>query len=119
MILVVDDDERVRRMLKELLEGEGFAVETAGNGGEAFCMLRDRDDCQCMLLDMSMPDINGAQLLLLMQAEEIVTPVFVVTGFEDFEADEIGGFANVVGFFRKPMDTAALLDGIHNVLGKS
>lgn len=119
MILVVDDDERIRGMLRELLEREGFAVKTAANGGEAFDLLRGDEVCQCVLLDMRMPDINGAQLLLLMQTEGIEVPVFVFTGFDDFEADELAGFANVAGFFRKPMDTTALIEGIRNAVAGS
>ena len=115
MILIVDDDERIRNMLKGLLEREGYETATASNGGEALAMLQG-NAVDCMLLDMSMPELNGAQLLLLMQAEGIETPVFVVTGFGDFDAEEMSNFANVVGFFNKPMDMASLVDAVRDVV---
>jgi len=69
MILVVDDDAQITTLLREALEREGYRVETAANGVQAFDLVKS-PDCKCMLLDVNMPKINGPELLLLMQAGE-------------------------------------------------
>ena len=111
MILVVDDNQALVDVLRVILTKEGYRVETAGNGVEAFAHLRS-PDCKCMLLDVNMPKINGAELLLLMQAEGIHVPTIVMAGFEDFDAREMKQFGNVVALMRKPFEVGDMLDAI-------
>ena len=111
MILVVDDDERIVRLLRTLLEAEGYTVKTAADGGEAYALLRS-PDCRCMLLDINMPRINGIQLLMLMQADRIKVPTIVMAGFTDFDEKEMKQFANVVKFFPKPFSLDDMLTAI-------
>lgn len=111
MILVVDDEQGIVQTLRTALELEGFRVETAGDGVEAFRHLRD-PDCRCMLLDLRMPRVGGAELLLLMQSEGIRVPTIVTSGFKDFEEDEMKQFANVVAFFQKPFELDELLQAV-------
>lgn len=113
MILVVDDDPLVLDNLHAILQTEGYRVEKARDGIEAFERVGS-PECKCVLLDMNMPRINGAEFLLLMQAEKIETPVIVVTGFSDFRLDELKQFPNVVDLLEKPFTIEAL----RNSLGK-
>ena len=108
MILVVDDDTRITSLLEQALEGEGYRVETAANGVEAFDLVKS-PDCKFMLLDVNMPKINGAELLLLMQAEGIEVPTIVMAGFAGYEEEEMKQFGNVVTLLQKPFDTADML----------
>ena len=103
MILVVDDDKDLVRLLQLALEKEGYRVETASNGVEAYSHVK-APDCKCMLLDIHMPGINGAELLLLMQAEGIHVPTIVMAGFADFDEKEMKQFANVMKFVKKPFE---------------
>jgi len=109
MILVVDDDRRITSLLAQTLEGEGYSVETAADGVEAFELVKS-PDCKCMLLDIHMPKINGAELLLLMQAEGIEVPTIVMAGFAGYEEEEMKQFGNVVTLLQKPFDTADMLE---------
>jgi len=84
MILVVDDDEQIVETLRTMLQQVGYRVETASNGGEAYEKVKT-PDCKCMLLDINMPEVSGAELLLLMQAEDIRIPTIVMAGFDDFD----------------------------------
>ena len=116
-ILVVDDDQAMTQMAKVLLESEGYEVRTAGNGETAYDILKD-PKCKCMTLDMMMPGINGAELLILMATENIDVPVIVVAGGPDFEEEELKGFPNVKKLIKKPFYPEELLKAILEVVPK-
>jgi DNA-binding NtrC family response regulator len=112
-VLVVDDDPGVVRTVRRILEGHGYDVTTAANGVEAYHLLK-ASDCACMLLDIRMPKVNGAEILLLMQAEGIRVPTIVMAGFDDFTASEMKQFAGVVAFLHKPFSATQLLETLRN-----
>ena len=111
MILVVDDDEAIVEFLRAALEDCGYRVETAGNGVQAYEHLK-HPDCKGMLLDINMPKINGVELLMLMQADDIRVPTIVMAGFDDFDELEMKNFENVVEFLHKPFELQDLLDRV-------
>jgi DNA-binding NtrC family response regulator len=111
MILVVDDDQTIVETLRSMLEREDYAVMTAADGFEAHELLREHE-CKCMILDVIMPKLNGIELLLLMQAEEIIVPTIVMAGFEDFEDQEMHQFSNVVAFYPKPFRLEDILETV-------
>ncbi len=102
MILVVDDDKVLTQLLKTLLEDAGYEVCVAFDGETAYKHLKD-PRCRAMLLDIRMPGINGAELLMLMAAEKIKVPVIVMAGFPDFDETEMKQFPNVKKLFHKPL----------------
>lgn len=102
MILVVDDDKILTQLLKTLLEEAGYEVRVANDGESAYAHLKD-PKCKAMLLDIRMPGINGAELLMLMAAEGIKIPVIVMAGFPDFDEAEMKQFPNVKKMFHKPL----------------
>lgn len=119
MILVVDDDKSLSQLVRRLLEDAGYSVENAHDGQSAYAILQQRTDCQCMILDMHMPNINGAELLMLLAADGMEVPVLVMAAFEDFESEEINNFPNVKGFFPKPFYPEALLEKVQKLAGKT
>jgi DNA-binding NtrC family response regulator len=112
MILVVDDEQRIVELLRQMLVAEGFKVETAYNGVQAYELVK-RPDCECMLLDIRMPKINGAELLMLMQSEGVHVPTIVMAAFQDFEEKELKQFENVVKLVSKPFDIDDMLAVVH------
>jgi DNA-binding response OmpR family regulator len=108
MILVVDDDALLAGALAVAFEKEGYQVRIANDGGEAYQYIKD-PDCKLVLLDMHMPRVNGAELLILMANDGIRVPTVVVSSFRDFTADELQEFPNVVAFLRKPFEVSELL----------
>ena len=101
MILVVDDDPTMVELLRDLLREEGYEVRTALHAEHAYQHLRD-PKCKGMLLDMLMPGINGAELLMVMSGEGIPTPVILMVDSRDFEEAEVKQFPNVRKLLRKP-----------------
>ncbi|MCE9615772.1 MAG: response regulator [Lentisphaerae bacterium] len=113
MILVVDDDAGIAKLLRTALEVEGFQVLTAGDGVEAYRLVRS-PACKCLVLDVKMPRINGVELLLLMQAENIRVPVIVMAGSGDYHEREMKQFTNVVKFLPKPFDLDVMVKAIRH-----
>lgn len=111
MILIVDDDKDLVRSLTRVIEKDGYEVKTALNGLEAYELVK-LPECKCMLLDINMPKINGAELLMLMQADGLKVPTIVMAGFDDFDEKEMMEFESVVHYMHKPFETQELLDTI-------
>ena len=111
MILVVDDDQDIVNMLAQTLKREGYRVETATDGVQAYEHLKD-PDCKGMILDVNMPRINGVELLMLMQAESIAVPTIVMAGFEDYDDAEMKNFSNVMQFFHKPFELEEMIAAV-------
>jgi len=108
---------RVRSSVAEILELEGFAVDTAVHGQQALDKLRSGASPNVMLLDLMMPVMNGLELLQHLRAEAELRPppVIVLSANRGYEAEDLG----VAAVVRKPFDVDALVDNIATVLRKA
>ena len=114
-ILFVDDDPEVRKMVVDMLEDEGYRVEQAEDGIDALIPL-GRNKYDLILLDISMPKMDGYQLLEKIKEENIDTPVIFLTA-KDKEEDEIKGLKlGAVAYIRKPFSKELLLLRIKKLL---
>ena len=73
MILIVDDDKTLAKLATRMLEGDGYEVAVAHNGEDAYAKIQ-AGGIDCVLLDMHMPKVNGAELLMLLAADGDTTP---------------------------------------------
>jgi CheY-like chemotaxis protein len=83
-VLVVDSDETVRTAAHALLERYGCIVETAHDGNEAICMVRNLSEDEgysCIIADIRLPDMNGYELMLKFKDLMGVVPLVLMTGF--------------------------------------
>lgn len=78
-VLVVDDEEPFRRLLKKELARKGFAVETAPNGDEALVLLREQS-FDIILLDLVMPGMDGLGLMKRLRQDPSMPAIIVLTG---------------------------------------
>jgi two-component system response regulator AtoC len=78
-VLVVDDEEPLRRLLKKELGRKGFSVEVASDGGEALAILKDHV-FDVLLLDIVMPGIDGIELMNRLKADPASPVIIVLTG---------------------------------------
>src|SRR5512139_3788020 len=85
LVMVVDDEERVRSMLARSLTGEGHSVVVAPDGAVALEQLQ-LQDVDLVLLDMVMPGCSGLQVLEALQERQAHPPVIVVSAVEDVAA---------------------------------
>ena len=111
MILICDDEHALVQFCRENLEAAGYEVRTAHHAEEALRQMRD-PKCKGLLLDMQIPEFNGAALLMLMAADGVPTPVIVFTDDPSFEEDELREFPNVRRMLRKPFYAEDLLSAV-------
>jgi len=113
-VLLVEDDAEVRSSVAEILELEGFAVDTAIHGQQALDKLRAGAAPCVLLLDLMMPVMNGLELLehLRKEAELRTPPVIVLSANRGYEAEDLG----VAAIVRKPFDVDALVGNIARVM---
>jgi DNA-binding NtrC family response regulator len=78
-ILVVDDEEPLRRLLKKELTRKGYAVEVASDGAEALRLLQDTV-FDVILLDVVMPGVDGISLMKKLREDNTASPIIVLTG---------------------------------------
>lgn len=88
-ILVVDDEERIRRLLKMYLEREGYSIKEADNGDQALAMALE-ENFDCILLDLMMPGKDGIEVCSDLR-EVKATPVIMLTAKGE-EANRVQGF---------------------------
>ncbi len=102
-ILVVDDDETMRRCLQEFLERDGHEVETAVDAESALEIVRSRP-FQLLITDLRMPDIGGLELLSAVRAEQLPFGVIVLTGYGDTDVALEAMKAGADDFVTKPFE---------------
>jgi two-component system response regulator GlrR len=107
-ILVVDDDDKLLRVLAMRLETEGYGVTTAASGSEALARL-DELLPQFVLADLRMPGMDGLELLDRIQQRHAQLPVAILTAHGDVPDAVRATHAGAVDFLLKPVDREQLL----------
>ena len=108
LILVVDDDQRLRSLLQRFLADNGFRVTTAENAAEARDRLRFLQP-ELIVLDVMMPGESGLSLTQSLKAEQPQIPIILLTAAGDPE-DRIAGFeAGADDYLPKPFDPRELV----------
>jgi len=107
-ILVVDDESTVRTIARATLERFGYTVLLAENGREALDIVARQLDIRAVLLDLTMPVMDGEETLRHVRELRPDLPVVLSSGFN--EAESIGRFAHkgLAGFIQKPYTAASL-----------
>jgi len=115
-ILVVDDDPSIRAAVSEILEFEGYTVETAANGQEALTLIEQRHPW-LVILDMRMPVLDGWDVARALKARGSDLRILVMTAARDARrwAEEIGA----AGYLAKPFDLADLINAVERLARKS
>lgn len=116
-ILLVDDEQAVRDVGRRMLERLGFDVLTARNGSDALDAVRGRADVLvCVLLDLSMPYLDGEQTFLEMHAQHPDLRIILCSGYAEEEATEQFTGKGLAGFLQKPFRLATLRQTLRDLL---
>ena len=114
-ILIVEDDEANAEAIASLLEDEGYTAVSVPDGRAALEKLRDGEATGLILLDMSMPVMNGWRFREEQLKDAALAAVPVVVCTADGAAAEKARAIGAAGFLRKPLDPGLLLEvvGMH------
>jgi DNA-binding NtrC family response regulator len=116
-VLIIDDEAAIRESLQTLLELEGYTVETAATG-EAGLLRISEHPFDLVLLDLSLPDRNGMELLLDIHERDALLPVIMVTAYGTVENAVLAIQAGAANFIQKPWDNEKLLADLRAVVGR-
>jgi FixJ family two-component response regulator len=116
-VSVVDDDAAVLKSIDRLLRSAGFAVRTFPSPHD-FLLKRDADAPGCLVLDLSMPGLDGLQLQRALIVSGDPCPVVFITGNGDIPASVKAMKAGAVDFLTKPFDREQLLAAVRTALDK-
>jgi two-component system cell cycle sensor histidine kinase/response regulator CckA len=118
-ILLADDEESVCTVTRKMLERMGFSVLTAPDGREALNLFREHaGEIVCVLLDLTMPHLDGEEAFDEMQRIHRGVPVVLCSGYT--EQNTIQRFASkgLAGFLQKPYNMATLREKLMSVLAR-
>ena len=118
IVFVVDDDAEVRESLQALIRLEGWRVETFASA-RAFLARPRTFEPSCLVLDVSLPDLNGLELQQRLAAERADMPIIFITGFGDVPTSVKAMKAGAVEFLTKPFSHEALVNAIAPALERS
>ena len=110
LVLVVDDDARVREFIRVNLEMEGYTVAEASSGEEALGAIEGSQAPDLVLLDVVMPGIDGWQMLQRMQERHGSIPVIMFSGKVDASSAADAASRGAQGFIAKPFDPQQLIE---------
>jgi len=117
-ILVIDDDDQVRRMLRMMLETKGHEVLEANNGKEGLRLHRTTHP-ELAITDMLMPEMDGVELMLALRSEAPQLKIIAMSGggrYKQTEALDVAGPLGAFATIAKPFGFDAMLDLVTRAL---
>ncbi len=117
-ILVVDDESRMRKLVRDFLEREGYVVLEAGDGAQAMDIFYEEKDIALIILDVMMPEMDGWQVCREVRQSSKV-PIIMLTARGE-ERDELQGFElGVDEYISKPFSPKILVARVQAILRRS
>jgi FixJ family two-component response regulator len=118
IVFVIDDDESVRRGLERLLRSVGLEVEAFASSREFIARpLPDRP--ACVVLDLRLPGASGLEVQETLARAGREIPIIFISGYADVASSVRALKAGAIDFLQKPFSDQALLDIVHEALGRS
>jgi two-component system response regulator (stage 0 sporulation protein F) len=111
-ILIIDDEEIIRVLLRSALEAEGHEVTEAANGREGLELYRQRPT-NLVITDIVMPELNGLDMLLELTREFLYAKVIAISGAgEEKNVLDVAKLLGARQTFQKPFSIPHLLDAV-------
>jgi two-component system, cell cycle sensor histidine kinase and response regulator CckA len=119
-ILIVDDEEGVRLVARKTLEKAGFTVMTAEDGRAGVQIFRTHaDEIKAVLLDMTMPDISGEEVLRVIRTVRPDVRVVLSSGYNEQETISLFQGRGLAGFIQKPYKPMKLIEKVREILAQT
>ena len=118
-VLIADDDDEVRELVRDLLEGNGYDVIEASDGHAAWRLLLERRP-DLAILDVGMPGLNGIELARDIAAEAHLkhTRVMVLTGADPLDLKKAGESQRIDVYLQKPFAPSVLRQAVASELAR-
>lgn len=116
MIAVVDDEESVRKAVVRLLQAAGHTARGFATGSDFLHSYLD-EPAECLLLDLQMPGLSGADVLRALNRSGARIPTIIVTAHDSPGAREECKRLGAVAYLCKPLDERVLLTTLQTALG--
>jgi DNA-binding NtrC family response regulator len=116
-ILLVDDDDDLRRSLATVLSRRGARVREAASGDEALWMIAHEGRFELVITDVIMPAPLGTQLAAMARTAGTEVPILVITAYPDPEIAETVDKIDNATMLRKPFSTTVFLRSVSELLG--
>lgn len=117
-ILIIDDEEHIRRMMRLTLEAAGYQVEEASNGAEGLSLYGDGSKWSAVVLDQRMPGMDGLETLRELKQQNADARVVMATAYASIELAVDALKLGATDFVRKPMTPEVLRNAVAAVLVK-
>ena len=114
-VLVVDDDDFIRALLRRVFTDAGLKVETFASAADLLARADLRSHA-VLLLDMAMPDMSGLELQALLRQRGVTLPVIFLTGSSDIAQAVVAMRNGAVDFLEKPFHADILIDRVRHAL---
>jgi FixJ family two-component response regulator len=118
-ILIIDDEENIRQMIRLTLEADGYDVGEAGNGPQGLDACNDGSSWDVVLLDQRMPGMEGLEVLRRLNKREAAPHVIMITAYASVELAVDAMKLGATDFVRKPMTPEILRGAVAAALSKS
>ena len=118
IVFVVDDDVSVRESLELLITHAGWRPELFASAHDFLARIRPAVPC-CLVLDVSLPDLNGLELQRRIAGDRAELPIIFITGYGDIPTTVRAMKAGAVEFLTKPFTPEVLLEAIGGALARS
>ena len=117
-VLVVEDTPELARQLKQRLEGEGYAVDTAGDGEEGR-FLGETEPYDAVILDLGLPKIDGLTVLRAWRRADMAVPVLILTARDAWNEKVQGIDAGADDYLAKPFSMEELLARVRALIRRA
>ncbi len=118
VVMIVDDDDSVRRAARRLIKSYGLAVDTFASADEFMASGR-LNETGCLVLDVHMPGLSGLELQSHLIAARVDIPIVVITAFANDAARAQALEAGAYCYLVKPFEEDDLLNCIHRALQRN
>jgi DNA-binding response OmpR family regulator len=116
-VLLIEDDEKIAKNIKEYLKKEGFRVDLAKDGEEGF-YLAQNNNYDVLIVDWMLPKMSGIDVIKKLREKDILTPALILTAKSDIE-DKVEGLNVADDYLTKPFDFEELVARIKALFRRS
>ncbi|MFW5993764.1 MAG: response regulator [Halanaerobiaceae bacterium] len=114
-LLIIDDEENIRKMLRQSLEAEGYQTELALNGEEGLEKVKE-SDYDLILLDLNLPGMDGMEVLEKFRDDNIATPVLIITGYGSVDSAVKVMKLGAIDYLQKPFNPKDIKSQVQQIL---